>query len=196
MKIIFASGNKGKIREASEILGEAYEIITPASLGITEEIEETGSTLKENSLIKAEYLYNKTGMNVFADDTGLEVDALGGAPGVHSARYATDGHDFDANINKLLIELSKHPGEPRTARFKSVVTLIINGERHFFEGAIEGCIAEKRCGANGFGYDPVFIADAYPGRTFAEVPEEDKNAVSHRGKSLRAMAEWLKKNGF
>lgn len=196
MKIIFASGNKGKIREASEILGEAYEIITPASLGITEEIEETGSTLKENSLIKAEYLYNKTGMNVFADDTGLEVDALGGAPGVHSARYATDGHDFDANINKLLNELSKHPGEPRTARFKSVVTLIINGERHFFEGAIEGCIAEKRCGANGFGYDPVFIADAYPGRTFAEVPEEDKNAVSHRGKSLRAMAEWLQENGF
>lgn len=196
MKIIFASGNKGKIREASEILGEAYEIITPASLGITEEIEETGSTLKENSLIKAEYLYNKTGMNVFADDTGLEVDALGGAPGVHSARYATDGHDFDANIDKLLLELSKHPGEPRSARFKSVVTLIINGERHFFEGAIEGCIAEKRCGANGFGYDPVFIADAYPGRTFAEVPEEDKNAVSHRGKSLRAMAEWLQKNGF
>lgn len=196
MIIIFASGNKGKIREASEILGEAYEIITPASLGITEEIEETGSTLKENSLIKAEYLYNKTGMNVFADDTGLEVDALGGAPGVHSARYATDGHDFDANIDKLLLELSKHPGEPRTARFKSVVTLIINGERHFFEGAIEGCIAEKRCGANGFGYDPVFIADAYPGRTFAEVPEEDKNAVSHRGKSLRAMAEWLQENGF
>ena len=196
MKIIFASGNKGKIREASEILGEAYEIITPASLGITEEIEETGSTLKENSLIKAEYLYNKTGMNVFADDTGLEVDALGGAPGVHSARYATDGHDFDANIDKLLSELSKHPGEPRTARFKSVVTLIINGERHFFEGAIEGRIAESRSGVNGFGYDPVFIADAYPGRTFAEVPEEDKNAVSHRGKSLRAMAEWLQENGF
>ena len=106
MRIIFASGNKGKIREASEILGEDYEIVTPASLGINEEIEETGNTLKENSLIKAEYLYERTGMNVFADDTGLEVDALGGAPGVHSARYATDGHDFDANIDKLLLELS------------------------------------------------------------------------------------------
>ena len=196
MRIIFASGNKGKIREASEILGEDYEIITPASLGINEEIEETGNTLKENSLIKAEYLYKRTGMNVFADDTGLEVDALGGAPGVHSARYATDGHDFDANIDKLLLELSKHPGEPRSARFKSVVTLRINGERHFFEGTIEGRIAESRSGVNGFGYDPVFIADAYPGRTFAEVPEEAKNAVSHRGQSLRAMAAWLKENGF
>lgn len=196
MKIIFATGNKGKLREAAEILGEGYELVTPAELGITEDIEETGETLKENSIIKAEYLYKRTGMNCFADDTGLEVDALGGAPGVHSARYATDGHDFDANIDKLLSELAKHPGEPRTARFKSVVTLIIDGEMHFFEGAIEGQIAESRSGDRGFGYDPVFIADDYPGQTFAEVPEEAKNAVSHRGRSLRAMAAWLKENNI
>lgn len=196
MKIIFATGNKGKLREAAEILGEGFELVTPAELGITEDIEETGETLKENSIIKAEYLYKRTGMNCFADDTGLEVDALGGAPGVHSARYATDGHDFDANIDKLLNELAKHPGEPRTARFKSVVTLILDGEMHFFEGAIEGRITEQRSGTRGFGYDPVFMADDYPGKTFAEVPEEAKNAVSHRGRSLRAMAAWLKENGF
>lgn len=196
MKIIFATGNKGKLREAAEILGEGFELVTPADLGITEDIEETGETLKENSIIKAEYLYNRTSMNCFADDTGLEVDALGGAPGVHSARYATDGHDFEANIDKLLAELSKHPGESRTARFKSVVTLIIDGEKHFFEGTIEGRIAEQRSGSRGFGYDPVFIADDYPEQTFAEVPEEAKNAVSHRGRSLRAMAAWLKENGF
>lgn len=192
MKIIFATGNKGKLREAAEILGEGYELVTPASLGITEDIEETGETLKENSIIKAEYLYKRTGMDCFADDTGLEVDALGGAPGVHSARYATDGHDFDANIEKLLAELAKHPGEPRTARFKSVVTLIWKGEQHYFEGTLEGHIAESRLGSNGFGYDPVFIADEYPDQTVAELPDDTKNAISHRGKSLRAMAEWLK----
>lgn len=192
MKIIFATGNKGKLREAAEILGEGFELVTPADLGITEDIEETGETLKENSIIKAEYLYNRTSMNCFADDTGLEVDALGGAPGVHSARYATDGHDFEANIDKLLAELSKHPGKSRTARFKSVVTLIIDGEKHFFEGTIEGRIAEQRSGSRGFGYDPVFIADEYPGQTVAELPESSKNEISHRGKSLREMADWLK----
>lgn len=196
MKIIFATGNKGKLREASDILGEGFELVSPADLGITEEIEETGDTLKENSIIKAEYIYKRTSMNCFADDTGLEVDALGGAPGVHSARYATEGHDFEANIDKLLAELAKHPGEPRTARFKSVVTLVIDGEMHFFEGTIEGRIAEKRAGTHGFGYDPVFIADAYPDQSFAEVGEDAKNAVSHRGKALRAMAQWLKENGF
>lgn len=196
MKIIFATGNQGKLREAAGILGDGFELLTPADLGITEDIEETGETLKENSILKAEYIYGLTAMPCFADDTGLEVDALGGAPGVHSARYATDGHDFEANIEKLLAELAKHPGEPRTARFKSIVTLIIDGEKHFFEGTIEGKIAEQRSGDKGFGYDPVFIADDYPGLSFADVGEEFKNAVSHRGKSLRAMAKWLKENGF
>lgn len=194
MKIVFATGNKGKLREAAEILGGGFALLSPAELGITEDIEETGDTLKENSIIKADYIHARTGLDCFADDTGLEVDALGGAPGVHSARYATEGHDFEANIDKLLAELAKHPGELRTARFRSVVTLIWKGERHFFEGTLEGVIAPARKGDNGFGYDPVFIPDCYPDRTVAELDDEAKNAISHRGKALRAMAEWLRAN--
>lgn len=194
MKIVFATGNKGKLREAAEILGGGFALLSPAELGITEDIEETGDTLKENSIIKADYIHARTGLDCFADDTGLEVDALGGAPGVHSARYATEGHDFEASIDKLLAELAKHPGEPRTARFRSVVTLIWKGERHFFEGTLEGVIAPARKGDNGFGYDPVFIPDCYPDRTVAELDDEAKNAISHRGKALRAMAEWLRAN--
>ena len=194
MKIIFATGNKGKLREAAEILGEGYELVTPAQMGITEEIPETGETLKENSIQKAMYLYERLGCDCFADDTGLEVDALGGAPGVHSARYATDGHDFDANMVKLLGELSKVPDAPRTARFRSVVTLIIDGEKHFFEGSLEGKIATERRGTLGFGYDPVFIPDAYPDHTVAELGDDIKNKISHRGKALRAMAAWLREH--
>ena len=191
MKIIFATGNMGKLREAQEILGPGFELVTPGMMGITEDIPETGDTLKANSIQKAEYLYERTGLDCFADDTGLEVDALGGAPGVYTARYAGDGHDFNANMDKLLLELSKLPGEPRTARFHSVVTLIIGGEQHYFDGVMEGRIAEAKAGCGGFGYDPVFIADEYPDRTVAELPEQTKNDISHRGKALRAMAEWL-----
>jgi XTP/dITP diphosphohydrolase len=194
MKIIFATGNKGKLREAAEILGGGFALLSPADMGITEDIAETGDTLLENSVIKANYIYARTGLDCFADDTGLEVDALGGAPGVHSARYATDGHDFDANIDKLVAELAKHPGEPRTARFRSVVTLIFKGEHHFFEGTLEGIIAPARRGDNGFGYDPVFIPDEFPDNTVAELDDDTKNAISHRGKALRAMADWLREN--
>lgn len=192
MKIIFATGNKGKLREAAEILGDGFTLMSPADMGITEDVEETGETLIENSVIKADYIHSRTGLDCFADDTGLEVDALGGAPGVHSARYATEGHDFEANIDKLLAELEKHPGEPRRARFRSVITLIYKGERHFFEGTLEGVIAPSRRGANGFGYDPVFIPDEYPDNTVAELDDATKNAISHRGKALRAMADWLR----
>jgi XTP/dITP diphosphohydrolase len=194
MKIIFATGNKGKLREAAEILGEGFTLLSPADMGITEDIEETGDTLQENSVIKADYIHARTGMDCFADDTGLEVDVLGGAPGVHSARYATEGHDFDANIDKLLAELEKHQGEPRTARFRSVITLIFKGEYHFFEGTLEGIIAPARRGDKGFGYDPVFIPEEFPDNTVGELDEETKNAISHRGKALRAMAEWLREN--
>lgn len=192
MKIIFATGNIGKLREAQGILGPDYELVTPAQVGITEEIPETGETLKDNSIQKAQYLYERTGMDCFADDTGLEVDALGGAPGVHSARYATDGHDFAANCDKLLRELAARPGEPRTARFRTVVTLILGGEMHFFDGVMEGTIADHKSGNGGFGYDPVFISEDYPDRTVAELPDGTKNEISHRGKAMRAMAEWLK----
>ena len=166
-------------------------------MGITEDIEETGETLRENSIIKAQYIYERTRCNCFADDTGLMVDALDGAPGVHSARYATDGHDFNANIDKLLRELSRvgaiTPSQ-RRARFRNVITLILDGEMHIFEGNMEGAIAPERQGVHGFGYDPVFIADELPGQPIAAFPEGSKNQISHRGKSLRAMAEFLKKN--
>lgn len=191
MKLVFATGNLGKLREAAEILGPDFELLTPADLGITEEIPETGNTFRANSLQKAEYIRLRTGLDCFADDSGLEVDALGGAPGIHSARYAAPGHDFDANITKLLAELAKVPDAPRTARFRTVVTLLLDDGPHFFEGTMEGRIAERRAGCRGFGYDPVFIADAYPDRTLAEVDEDAKNAISHRGNALAAMVEAL-----
>ena len=192
MKLIFATGNRGKLREAAEILGDGYTLLTPAEFGITEEIPETGDTLKDNSIQKARYLYERLHCDCFADDTGLEVDALGGAPGVHSARYAGEGHDFEANIRKLLHALEGVPYAARTARFKNVVTLILDGELYFFEGCLEGHIALERAGTQGFGYDPVFIADDYPDRTVAELDEAVKNEISHRGKSLRAMAAFLR----
>ena len=205
MKLLFATGNRGKLREAREILDGVVDVVSTAQLGITAEAEETGSTLKENSILKARLVHSVSGLDCFADDTGLEVDALGGAPGVHAARFAVDiarrdglpeppDHDFGANIDALLRELEKHPGESRSARFRSVITLIVNGEEHFFEGTLEGRIATGRSGSGGFGYDPVFIADEYPDCSVAELPEGVKNAISHRGKALREMARWLKDN--
>lgn len=191
MKLVFASGNRGKIREALEILGEGFELMTPAEAGILEDIPETGRTLRENSLQKARYLYDRTGMDCFADDTGLEVDCLGGAPGIHTARYAGEAKDPAANIDKLLREMEK-AGGPRTARFRTVVTLILGGETHFFEGVMEGTVALRRSGTGGFGYDPVFVP-AGRDMTAAELGEEEKNAISHRGKALRAMAAFLTK---
>ena len=208
MKIVFATGNSGKLREASEILGEGFELVTPQQVGIEEDIPETGNTLRVNSLQKAQYLFDRCGCDCFADDTGLEVDALGGAPGVYTARYAGEGKDFNANMDKVLYELQVLEGEAhmaadlglsvkpfsRRARFKSVITLIINGQKHFFEGALEGTIARVKSGNGGFGYDPIFIADEYPGKTLADISEEQKNEISHRGKALRAMAQWLREN--
>ena len=208
MKIVFATGNKGKLREAAEILGDGFELSTPADFGITEDIPETGSTLMANSLQKAVYLYDRCGCDCFADDTGLEVDALGGAPGVYTARYAGEGKDFNANMDKVLYELQVAECEvnmaagiglhvkkvSRRARFKSVITLIVHGQKKFFEGTLEGVIAREKSGNGGFGYDPIFIADEFPGMTLAEISEEQKNDISHRGKALRAMAAWLKQN--
>ncbi|MBR5299382.1 MAG: RdgB/HAM1 family non-canonical purine NTP pyrophosphatase [Bacteroidales bacterium] len=208
MKIVFATGNIGKLREASEILGEGFELVSLEQVGITEDIPETGKTLVANSLQKAMYLYDKVGCDCFADDTGLEVDALGGAPGVYTARYAGDDKDFNKNMDKVLHELEVLEGEvhmaaelglktkpvSRRARFKSVVTLIVNGEKKIFEGTLEGVIAREKSGNGGFGYDPIFIADEYPGLTLADISEEQKNDISHRGKALRAMSAWLHEN--
>ena len=191
MKIVFATGNLGKLREASEILGEGFELVPLTEVGITEDIPETGETLRENSLQKAQYVLDHCGCDCFADDTGLEVDALGGAPGVYTARYAGDDKDFNKNMDKVLYELQGLEGEARRARFKSVITLMVDGEPHFFEGTLEGVIAHEKSGNGGFGYDPIFIADEYPGLTLADISEEQKNDISHRGKALRAMAQWL-----
>ena len=206
MTIIFATGNSCKLREASEILGEGFELVTPAMKGIVEDIPETGTTLRANSLQKAQYIFDHTGgADCFADDTGLETDILGGAPGVYSARYAGPEKSFSANIDKLLGEMARReyeasvsreygletPNATRRARFKTVITLILNGEKHFFEGVMEGRISYARVGNGGFGYDPVFIADEYPDVTVAELSDDQKNAISHRGKALRAMAAWL-----
>ena len=177
MKIVFATGNPGKIREAAEILGEGFELVTPASLGITEDIPETGNTLRANSMQKADYIFKKTGLPCFADDSGLEVDILGGAPGVETARYA--GPERDAKAN-------------RNARFRTTVTFIgPDGLHHFFDGVMEGHIAEAPAGNGGFGYDPIFVPEGYT-ETNAQLGEAVKYTISHRGKALRAMAEFLK----
>ena len=207
MKLVFATGNPGKIREAEEILGEGFELVTPASLGITEEIPETGNTLRANSMQKADYIYKKTGLPCFADDSGLEVDILGGAPGVETARYAGPERNADANIDKLLSEMARREKEAamartnglstsnagRHARFRTCVTYINpQGEHHFFDGVMEGHIATERAGNGGFGYDPIFVPEGYE-KTNAQLGEAVKNSISHRGKALRAMAEFLKK---
>ena len=202
MKLTFATGNRGKLREASEILGGEFEIVSSASAGITEDIPETGSTLEENSRMKACYVMDRTGTDCFADDTGLEVRALGGAPGVYSARYAGPGHDSAANIVKLLKELDGI-GD-RSAAFRTAVTLLFQGREYVFRGEVKGRIGTVLSGEGGFGYDPVFIPDEIPAPdgslvpnveelTMAQLTEEQKNAISHRGRALRAMAAFLKK---
>ena len=193
MKIVFATGNRHKLHEAQGILGDGCELVTPADMGLTEDIPETGETLEENSLQKAQYLFEHLKTDCFADDTGLEVEALGGAPGVYSARYAGESKDSNANMDKLLEELAKlGPGASRRARFRTVVTLVKDGCLYQFEGKMEGSIALSKAGCGGFGYDPVFIADDYPDRTVAELPDGTKNTISHRGKAMRAMAAWLR----
>lgn len=194
MEIIFATGNQHKVVEAQKALGDSFTLIMPKELGLTEEIPEDGDTLVKNAVQKAEYLWNRFGKNCFADDTGLEVDALGGAPGVYTARYAGPDKGSDANMEKLLSELSaieaKEGKISRAARFRTVVALIINGETKIFEGVMEGEIARKRSGSEGFGYDPVFIPQGYS-CTIAEISLDEKNAISHRGKAMRALAQYL-----
>ena len=194
MKLVFATGNPGKLREAAEILGEGFELVTPAQVGIPEDIPEDGNTLRDNSRQKADYIYEKTGLDCFADDTGLEVDILGGAPGVETARYAGPQKNPSDNIEKLLAEMDRREKETgqtlRGARFRTSVTLILGGKHYYFDGIMEGEIARQRHGEGGFGYDPVFVPEGYT-VTAAELSEEEKNAISHRGKALRAMAQFL-----
>lgn len=188
MKILFATNNAHKLAEVRAVLGDDFTLVTPRDCGVTEEVPETQPTLEGNAAQKARYLYERTGCDCFADDTGLEVEALGGAPGVHSARYATDGHDFAAN-NRLLLRNLEGCGN-RWARFRTVIALILGGEEHLFEGIVEGRIDTREAGCGGFGYDPLFIPDGFA-CSFAEMSAEEKNAVSHRGRAVRKLAEFL-----
>ena len=211
MKIVFATNNEHKLAEIRAILGDAFEVVSLADIGCHEDIPETGTTLEENALMKAEYIYNKYHLSCFADDTGLEVEALDGAPGVYSARYAameptgsTDSpksHDSEANMARLLRELSDK--DNRKARFRTVIALIQKKDvcpcgctsikqEHLFEGIVNGEITTERSGVEGFGYDPIFRPEGYD-QTFAEMNAEQKNSISHRGRATAKLAEYLLK---
>lgn len=186
-QLIFATNNKHKKEEVSHLLPD-FEVLMLSEIGIFEDIPETGETLEENALIKANFVFEKTGFDCFADDTGLEVEALNGRPGVFSARYAGEPVDPQANIDKLLAELTDFSN--RKARFRTVVALIQNGAPIFIEGIVNGTIIECQTGASGFGYDPVFIPDGFA-KTFAQMTLEEKNKISHRGKAIRKLVEFL-----
>jgi XTP/dITP diphosphohydrolase len=188
MKLVFSTNNKHKIREISDLLDGRFEIIGLADIGITEDIPEDEDNLAGNAMFKARYVHDRTGLNVFADDTGLEVDALDGAPGVYSARYAGESKDPSDNIVKLLKELEG--AKNRKARFRTVIALIYNNSEHLFEGKVEGRIIQKRRGTGGFGYDSVFIAEGYD-LTFAEMPLAEKNKISHRAQAMKKLLEFL-----
>ena len=188
-KIVFATNNAHKMEEVAAMLGNEYRLVTLRECGITEEIPENEPTIEGNALQKARYVHERTGADCFADDTGLEVDALGGAPGVHSARYATDGHDFEANMRLLLRNMEGK--SDRRARFRTVIALILDGEEYVFEGVVEGRITEQPAGDHGFGYDPVFVPEGET-ETFAEMAPERKNAISHRGRAVRRFADFMR----
>jgi len=188
MKLVFATNNKHQIREISDLLDSRFEVIGLTEIGITEDIPEDADNLADNALFKARYVHERTGLNVFADDTGLEVDALGGAPGVYSARYAGTSKDPSDNIIKLLKELEGV--EDRKARFRTVIALIYDNSEYLFEGKVEGGIIQMRRGTGGFGYDPVFIAEGYD-QTFAEMPLSEKNKISHRAKAMKNLLAFL-----
>ena len=193
-KIVFATNNKNKLAEIREMLeGSGIEIVSLADIGCHDDIPETSDTLEGNALQKARYIHEKYKMSCFADDTGLEVDALGGAPGVYSARYAGgEGHNSEANMAKLLANLEDKAD--RRARFRTVVALILDeeqGREELFEGIVTGEIIRERRGGEGFGYDPVFSPDGYD-RTFAELGHEVKNKISHRAKAVAKLVDYLK----
>ena len=194
MKLVFATNNAHKLQEVRQILGDSFEVVGLCDIGCTEDIPETAETLEGNALQKARYVREHYGLDCFADDTGLEVRALDGAPGVHTARYAElfgtgETHDSNANMNLLLHNLENK--SDRHARFRTVFALLYQGEEHLFEGIVEGEILHERHGSEGFGYDPVFEPEGR-GISFAEMTAEDKNAISHRGRATRKLVEFLK----
>lgn len=190
MKIVFATNNEHKLSEIKNILGSCFEIVSLKDIGCNVDIPETAQTLEGNASIKSHFIYDNYHLNCFADDTGLEVDALNGEPGVHSARYDehTD-HDSEANMRKLLAKLGDNAN--RNAHFRTVISLIIDGEEHQFEGKVDGKIATEKSGTEGFGYDPIFIPEGYD-KSFAELGEQIKNQISHRSRAVQKLAAYLK----
>lgn len=188
-EIIFATSNSNKIREVQSMLGDSYVLRSSKDLGLTEEIPETCDTLQGNASQKSHYLYERYGCDCFADDTGLEVEALDLAPGVYSARYAGEGKSSEDNMTLLLKNMEGV--QNRKARFRTVISLIQNGKEYFFEGKVEGTIREERCGSEGFGYDPLFEPEGFS-ITFAEMSLEQKNKLSHRGRAVEKLVNFLK----
>ena len=189
VKLVFATQNHNKLREVQALLGDSFQLIDLSQLDFHDDIPENQPTIKGNAAEKAWFIYNKFGVSCFADDTGLEVDALNGAPGVYSARYAGPGRDAHDNLVKVLEELKNQNN--RGARFKTVLALILDGKEFFFEGIVEGTILKEERGSDGFGYDPIFLPNGY-NQTFAEMPLSLKNEISHRGKAFKALDDYLK----
>lgn len=191
MKLVFATNNINKVKEVQSILPSHIRLLSLSDIGCTEDIPETSTTIEGNAIQKAEYIQTHYGYDCFADDTGLEVEALDGAPGVYSARYAGDSKDPEANMDKLIQELSEK--ENRNARFKTVIALYIRGGIKTFSGICKGSITPEKKGREGFGYDPIFLPNGYT-KTFAELPLSEKNSISHRGKAVKQLIEQLKTN--
>jgi len=190
MQLVFASNNPNKINEIQHLLPDSIKILSLSDIGCEEEIPETSNTIEGNAIQKANYITQNYGYDCFADDTGLEVEALNGEPGVYSARYAGEQRNSDDNMNKLLTNLHHHSN--RKAQFKTVIALNLNGEQHLFTGIAKGEITSDKHGIKGFGYDPIFKPEGFSD-TFAQLSIEQKGAISHRGKAVRLLIDFLKK---
>ncbi|MFK7798343.1 MAG: RdgB/HAM1 family non-canonical purine NTP pyrophosphatase [Aureispira sp.] len=188
-QLVFATGNAHKVKEIQQIMGEAYQFLSLKDIGCTEEIPETTGTIKGNAIQKAQYVYDKYGYNCFAEDTGLLVDALDGAPGVDTAFYGGLPRNPDANINRLLTELEEK--NSRKAHFKTIIAIILDGKVQTFEGKVHGAILTERQGIDGFGYDPIFQPEGYD-RSFAQMDSDEKGAISHRGRATVQLQEFLR----
>ena len=191
MKLVFATNNRHKLDEVRAIVGDRVEVLSLNDIGCHDDIPETADTLQGNALIKARYIHEKFGVDCFADDTGLEVEALDGAPGVYSARYAGEECDSEANMKKLLQNLTGKSN--RNAQFRTVIALIIKGEEKLFNGIVKGTITEEKRGDSGFGYDPVFVPEGFS-ESFAQMSGDMKNSISHRYRATRELSNYLKEN--
>ena len=189
MKLVFATNNRHKLQEVRDIVGDRVEVLSLSDIGCYDDIPETADTLQGNALIKARHIYEKYGFDCFADDTGLEVEALDGAPGVYSARYAGEECCSESNMQKLLHNLTGKNN--RRAQFRTVIALIINGKEKLFNGIVKGNITEEKMGDSGFGYDPIFIPEGFS-ESFAQMPAEMKNSISHRFRATEQLSNYLK----